>query len=77
MTAPIGNSWDQFDEAERQRRAALAQHKQAFRLLDIAASATRDKGSIEAWERYCSAAKSLEASVIELERLVWNLRRRD
>jgi hypothetical protein len=77
MTAPPGNCWDQFDEAERQRRAALARHKQAFRQLDIAASATHDKGSIEAWESYCSTAKSLEASVTELERLVWNLRRRD
>ncbi len=77
MTVPPGNFWDQFDEAERQRRAALARHKQAFRQLDIAASATRDKGSLEAWERYCNAAKSLEASVNELERLVWNLRRGD
>lgn len=77
MTAPPGNFWDQVDEAERQCRAALARHKQAFRQLDIAASAARDKGSIEAWERYCSAARSLEASVTELERLVWNLRHRD
>ena len=77
MTAPTGNFWDQFDKAERQRRAALARHKQAFRQLDIAASATHDKGSIEAWKGYCSAVKSLEASVTELERLVWNLRRRE
>jgi hypothetical protein len=74
MKVPTENLWEQFDEVERKRRAALARHKQAFRQLDIAASATRDKGSIEAWECYCSAAKSLEASVTELERLVWKLR---
>jgi hypothetical protein len=75
MTVPDENLWDQFDRVELQRRVALARHKQAFRQLDVAASAARDKKSIEAWESYCSAVKSLEASVTELERLVWKLRR--
>ncbi len=77
MTVPPEKFWDQVDEAERQRRTALVKHQQAFRQLNIAASVTRDRGSIEAWERYCSAVKSLDASVTELERLVWDLRHRD
>ena len=75
MTVPTEVLWDQLDEVERQHRAALARHKHAFRQLDIAASATRDRKSIEVWECYCRAAESLEASVTELERLVRILRR--
>jgi hypothetical protein len=73
MPASTQNYWETFDELDRQRKAALVQHKQAFRELDITAREVRNERSVQAWASYCTAVQSLEASVAELERLVWRL----
>jgi hypothetical protein len=75
MPASTQNGWDQFDGLERQRRAAIEGHNQAFRLLDIASSKAQDDRSISIWQTYCSSVRSLEEAVAHLERLVWQMQR--
>ena len=65
--------WDLFDEIDARRRAHRRRHDEAFRALDPRTATATDPASVDAWQRYCDATASLEATLVELERLLWRL----
>ena len=66
--------WDLFDDLDRRRRSERRRHEEAFRRLDLSASA-RDSLAIHAWASYCDASRSFDACVAEIEGIVWKLNR--
>lgn len=75
MTASTNSFWVQFDDLERQRKAAHALHARAFRQLDVAVRDLHHEPSRVAWKNYCEGVRLLEACVSDLERLLWKLKR--
>jgi hypothetical protein len=65
--------WLRFNEIDRRRREHSCDLGYALKALDPGKVSATDPESIAAWRRYCESVASLEASLVELERLMWRL----
>jgi hypothetical protein len=74
MTTSDQDFWRQFDELERRRATQHKRREVALRLLSPATASSEDADARSAWEQYCESVHRLEASIEELERLIWRMR---
>jgi len=73
MTASDEDFWLQFDELDRKRRRHHKRREEALRQLSPATASPADSAVRSAWEEYCESVSNLEASIEELEKLIWRM----
>jgi hypothetical protein len=73
MTTSDENFWHLFDELDGRRNGHLKQRAAAFRMLSPAGPGDSDATAHSAWRAYCDSVNGLEASLEELERLIWRM----